>query len=122
MIDQETINCIIRDIFKISTGFQGTIISNFAKLNLASVTEDVNDKHLGPWSELCKAAGIQNTPLSPYLDQELLYNNSLSVDGSKITAAAHGSFTYNHPKITTEQIKSVLDEFVNANLFPRSAF
>lgn len=60
------------------------MISQFAKLNLESVTEDVNDKHLQPWSELCKGAGVVNTPLTPYLDKELLKDNALSVDGGKV--------------------------------------
>jgi hypothetical protein len=25
-----------------------------AKLNMKNVTEEINDKHLKPWSELCK--------------------------------------------------------------------
>lgn len=55
------------------------------QLNLESVTEDVNDKHLQPWSELCKTAGVVNTPLTPYLDKELLKDNALSVDASKVS-------------------------------------
>jgi len=51
---------------------------------LESVTEDINDKHLQPWSELCKNSGVTNTPLTPYLDKELLKDNALSVDGSKV--------------------------------------
>ena len=113
--DQETINAIIRKLFKVETGFQGTIISNFAKLNLQSVTEDVNEKHLQPWSEMCKKAGIENTPLTPYLDQELLYNNSLRLDGSKIETTG---FVYEHPKVTEELLKEVLDEFVVIKAFP----
>lgn len=117
--DQETINAIIRSIFKIETGFQGTIISNFAKLNLQSVTEDVNDKHLQPWSDLCRKSNVQNSPLTPYLDQELLYNNSLSVDGSKIEETG---FQYDYPKITEELIKEVLQQFVEINIFPAGLF
>ena len=82
--DQEVVNVHIREIFGIETGFQGTMISQFAKLNLDSVTEDVNDKHLQPWSDLCKGGGISNCPLSPYLDKELLKDNSLSVEGNKV--------------------------------------
>ena len=54
------------------------------QLNLESVTEDVNDKHLQPWSDLCKQGGVQNTPLTPYLDKELLKDNALSIDGSRV--------------------------------------
>ena len=81
---QRKVNILLEAIFGIETKFAGSIKSNLAKLNLAAVTEDVNDKHLKPWSDLCSAAGIDNTPLTPYLDQELLYNNWVSVNGEKI--------------------------------------
>lgn len=40
--------------------------------------------------------GIANSPLSPFLDQELLYNNSTSVDGSFIESTG---FEYKHPAL-----------------------
>ena len=82
--DQGIVNGFISKIFGIETGFQGTMISQLAKLNLESVTEDVNDTHLQPWSDLCKKEGLTNTPLTPYLDKELLKDNALSVDGTKV--------------------------------------
>lgn len=51
---------------------------------MAGATETSNEKHLGPWSEACSKDGIVNTPLSPYIDQELLYNRHLHIDGTKI--------------------------------------
>ena len=35
-LDQGSVNEIIKEIFKISTGFQGTLISQFAKVKLIS--------------------------------------------------------------------------------------
>ncbi|KAJ2999906.1 hypothetical protein HDV02_001425 [Globomyces sp. JEL0801] len=114
--DQGTINNFIGSIFGIETGFQGTMISQFAKLNLESITEEANDKHLQPWSELCKAGDIQNTPLTPYLDRELLKDNALSVDGTKIEKTL--GFTYTHPQVTEALLKQVIDEFVANKLWP----
>lgn len=37
-------NKLIKEIFGIETGFQGTVLSSFAKMNLEAVTEEVNDK------------------------------------------------------------------------------
>lgn len=115
--NQETINVFIRQIFGIKTGFQGALISNFAKLNMESVTEDVNDKHLQPWSELCKNSGVTNTPLTPYLDKELLKDNALSVDGTKIEREL--GFTYNVPNVTLEKVREVIDDFVNLGIWPK---
>jgi len=106
---------ILRDIYKIKTDYQGTVISKFVELNLESATEDINDKHLQPWSDLCKSKGIHNSPLTPYLDKELLYNNSLSVDGSKITTLG---FKYDHPSVTKELLTEVINGFIEVKAFP----
>ena len=39
------------------------------QLNMASATEESNEKHTGPWSEVCQRDGIHATPLTPYIDQ-----------------------------------------------------
>jgi len=113
--DQGDFNKILEKIFGIETGFIGSMVSNLAKVNMKGVTEDVNDKHLKPWSELCKNASIVNTPLTPYLDQELLYNNSLSVDGSAIEALG---FAYTNPKLTEALVRDQINYFVSQKLFP----
>lgn len=114
--DQETFNSILSKIFGIKTGYQGSIISNLAKLNLKDVTEDINDKHMQPWSDLCGKHNISNSPLTPYLDQELLYNNSLCVDGSKIEQVL--DFRYLVPKVTEGKIREVIDKFIEVKAFP----
>ncbi|KAJ9669007.1 hypothetical protein H2201_000833 [Coniosporium apollinis] len=81
---QATMAQLIHEIFNIPTGFYGTIISAFAKLHLDGVVDDVNDENLDPWAELQAKAGItQTTPLSPFMEKELLKDTDLSMDGSK---------------------------------------
>lgn len=116
--NQGQINDILERIFGIKTGFLGGMVSNLAKLNMKSVTEEINDKHLKPWSDLCKQEGIHNTPLTPYLDQELLYNTSLSIDGGKIESTG---FTYDIPKVNESLLREQIAYFVNQGLFPKSA-
>jgi len=114
---QGSINKHLESIFHIKTGFLGGMVSNMARVSMKMMTEEINDKHLRPWSELCKKAGINNTPLTPYLDQELLYNNSLSVDGSKIEETG---FTYDHPLLTEQALREQVNYFVDQGLFPSS--
>ncbi|KAI9219274.1 NAD-dependent epimerase/dehydratase [Blastocladiella britannica] len=116
--DQETINTHIRAIFGIETGFQGSIISQFAKLNLDSVVEDVNDAHMGPWSELLKSSSIANSPLTPYLDQELLYNNHLQIVGNKIESVP--GFTYTVPNVTEAKVREVVDGYKQQGIWPNN--
>lgn len=71
---------------------------------MASATEESNEKHLAPWSEACSRDGVTNTPLSPYIDQELLYHKHLHVDGSRIEGTG---FTYDVPQVSMELLREV---------------
>eukprot|EP01132_Coremiostelium_polycephalum_P001167 gene1167-1477_t len=113
--DAEKISKILEVIFSIKTGFVGSILSNLAQVNLKNICDEANDKHLKPWSDLCKEKGILNTPLTPYIDQELLSNNHLSVDGSLIESTG---FKYDHPEINEALIREQIDYFTALNLFP----
>lgn len=54
----------------VESGFHGTIISSFAKLNMGDVLEDVNEKHLEAWSDLLTASDPPIStalPISPHI-------------------------------------------------------
>lgn len=70
----------------------------------SAFVEEVNDKHLGPWSEACQKDNVENTPLTPYIDQELLSNKHLYLKPGKLTNLG---FTYSYPKLTKESLKEV---------------
>ena len=130
--NQQKINNNLQILFRIQCDFVGTVGSNMAKLNFKSTVDAVNEKHCQPWSEMCKAAGINNTPLSPFLDQELLSNNPLAVDGTKIESTG---FKYAQPTVCTFYlsvsklislfqmtpvlVKEVVDGFIHQGLFPQ---
>ncbi|PRP88665.1 NAD-dependent epimerase/dehydratase family protein [Planoprotostelium fungivorum] len=115
--DQGSVNKLLEVIFGIKTDFMGNIKSKLATaVAMKTVADTANSNHLGPWSTLCKEQGITNTPLTPYLDEELLYSNSLSVDGTKITATG---FTYQHPKMSEQDLREVLAYFQNLGYFPK---
>lgn len=73
---------------------------------MSSVVEEVNDKHMGPWAEACNKDGVENSPLSPYIDQELLYNKNLHLLPGKLSSTG---FTYLYPKLTKDTLKEVRD-------------
>jgi len=113
--DQGMVNGHLGEIFGIEISFYGSMLSNVAKMNLSAVAEDANDKHVPGWTELCKKHNITNTPLSPYIDKELLKNNGLHVDGSKITK---DGFKYKYPKLTKEALQAVVEAFIAQGVFP----
>jgi len=115
--DQGKINTILEEIYGIKTGFVGKNMSNIAKtFGMKQLTETVNDKHLKPWSDLCKSKGILDTPLTPYLDEELLYKAPLHINGSSIEGTG---FSYNHPNLTSELVKEVINDFIAKGHFPQ---
>ena len=116
---QKKINAILEEIFKIKTGFKGTLISKAAEtMGMESICETVNDDHMKPWSQLCKQENLVGTPLSPYLDQELLYNNALALDGTAIEATG---FVYDFPNMTVDLVREEIRYFSDQNLFPKYA-
>lgn len=114
---QGVIADIIGQVFGIETGFQGQLISTFAKLNLDSVVDDVNDELLGPWADLLAEAGITRPgPLTPFMERELLKDTDLSMDGSRLEQVV--GFTYEKPKITKELVEEVIESYKKMKWWP----
>lgn len=108
---------LIGQMFGIKTGFQGTLVSQFAKLNMDSVVEDVNDDLLGPWADLLETAGITRPgPLTPYMEKELLKDTDLSMDGSRLEKVV--GFEYTKPRITKELLEEVIDSYKKMKWWP----
>lgn len=114
-LDQGTLNGLLGQVFGIKVDFLGSMLSNLAKMQLSAVAEEANDKHVPGWTKLCQKHKILNTPLSPYIDKELLYNNSLAVDGTKITKEG---FKYQHPKFTKDLLQGMIESFITQGIFP----
>ena len=114
---QGTLADIIGEIFKIDTGFQGQLVSTFARLNLDSVVDDVNDEVLGPWADLLADAGITRPgPLTPFMEKELLKDTDLSMDGSRLESVL--GFQYEKPHMTKELINEVVESYKKMKWWP----
>jgi nucleoside-diphosphate-sugar epimerase len=117
-VDQGTINKHLGSMFGVSVGFYGSTVSKMTgAIGMAAVARASNDKHVPVWTKLCQKHDILNTPLSPYLDQELLRNNSLCIDGSTITKADK-EFTYTHKACTEDELRSVVEGYIKQKIFP----
>jgi nucleoside-diphosphate-sugar epimerase len=116
--DQGSVNAFIATLFGIKTDFMGAIQSSLAtSLAMKTVADVANDKHLKPWSDLLKEQGIVDSPLTPYLDEELLYNNSYSLDGQKIVKNL--GFVYDQPQLTIDLLVEVIHDFEAKKYFPK---
>lgn len=68
------------------------------------MVEEANDKHMGPWAEVCRLSCVENTPLSPYTQQELLDNKHLHLSNVKLK---HEGFALRHPSLTKHLLLEV---------------
>jgi len=115
--DQGKVNGLLEEVFGIKTGFLNSVAMLAAKaLKTKHLVEYVNDMHLKPFSDAMKKYGITDTPLTPYLDEELIKDNDLWVDGSAIKSLG---FTYDHPAPTAALLKEVLNDYVGKKYFPK---
>ncbi|XP_037814526.1 uncharacterized protein LOC119605470 [Lucilia sericata] len=114
---QGTISDILAEIFSINIDYFGIVMSNLTKLSLSDTVSEINDKHLSPWAEICQQNGLTNTPLTPYLDEEQLYHKHLNLDNTKLKEFG---YQLKHPKVTTDLVKAMVDDYIEQKLFPKS--
>jgi len=115
--DQGKINKWLEEIYGIKTKFLPVLEMTAAKaMGTKFLVGYANDMHLKPFSDACKKYGIHDTPLTPYLDEELVKENAISVDGSAIEKLG---FTYDHPAPNAELLKEVMNDYVQKGYFPK---
>lgn len=114
---QGQLSTLISAIFKVSHEFLGTAISTIAKLDVQDLIEEINDKHMAPWANMCSSSGVINTPLSPYIYPDSLNKRHLSLDGTKLIETGFDKWDY--PVVTKEALEQVVADFVELNLFPK---
>lgn len=59
------------------------------KIPVSFVVDEINDKHMGPWAELCQIDETENTPLTPFMDSELLQHCHLNLSNEKLKATGY---------------------------------
>ncbi|RHY56940.1 hypothetical protein DYB28_009079 [Aphanomyces astaci] len=92
VLGQRSINQLVEALFGVETGFVGVLVSNLAK-----------------------AHGVTNTPLTPYMDKELLGHNHLYVDGTKIETTG---FEYTYPSVQLDQVRALVQDAIDQRMFP----
>ena len=71
---------------------------------MSDMVDDINERHMRPWSDACTRDNISNTPLNPFIDQELLYNKHLHIDGTRVTETG---FVYHKPRLELDSLQQV---------------
>ena len=113
---QGTLASVVSKVFSIKTGFQGSIISQFAKLNLENVVDDLNEDILQPWADMLEENG-RTSPLSPFLEKELLKDTDLSLDGGLFERVT--GFKYEKPDgLTVSGVKEMVESYESMGWWP----
>ncbi|XP_033726347.1 uncharacterized protein LOC117315975 isoform X2 [Pecten maximus] len=108
---------LVAELFNIQYDFVGSMFSNLAKVNMTSVVEEINDKHMTPWAAACQTDDVSNTPLNPFIDEELLYNKHLFLEGKKLLDTG---FIYQIPAPRLDHLREMLEDYISLGLFPKS--
>ena len=115
--NQGTLATLINKVFDIPTGFQGTLISNFARLNLDHVVDDLNEEVLQPWADMLTDKGITRPgPLSPFIEKELLKDTDLSMNPARFEKLT--GFRYEKTKLTEEEVRGMIESYQRMNWWP----
>jgi nucleoside-diphosphate-sugar epimerase len=118
--DAGKINKILEEVYGIKTTFlNGIKMAAASQMGTKFLVGLANDQHLKPFSDACKKYGIADTPLTPYLDEELIKETPTAVVGTKIEGLG---FKYDYPQITAALCKEVLDDFVAKGYFPKEMY
>lgn len=92
--------------------------SSFAKLNLADVTSDVNEKHLESWNQMLQASDppVQpGMPVSPVMPADLLGPEAISFDNTALKRLT--GWTPKH-SLTVEIAQEMVDGFAKEGHWP----
>jgi len=106
---------LLLELFGVKTEYAGKTLCSMA--NTKFLTDLANDKHLKPWTDITKKYKIDGTPLTPYLDSELLLDNDTYMDGSMVTSKL--GYKYQYPHVTKDSLKEIINDFVTRNWFPK---
>lgn len=74
------------------------------KIPLSVIVEEINDKHMAPWAEICVKDKTENTPLTPFMNGELLQHCHLNLSNEKLKATG---YRLKFPILTQESIEEV---------------
>ena len=108
---------IIARIFNITTGFQNSLISAFAKFNLESVVDDVNEEVLQPWADLLAAKGITRAgPIGPFMEKELLKDCDLCLDKGKAERVL--GWRCEVEKLSEDGVRGVVESYKRMGWWP----
>ncbi|KAI5698168.1 hypothetical protein M8J76_010149 [Diaphorina citri] len=112
---QEDLMSTLTDIFGVKHDYVGSVTASLCQLDLVGLTEEINDKHLTPWTQLCRKHNIDNTPLTPYIVPDMLNLKPVHLDNAKLRDSG---FEFQVPQLSRDKLEEILNDYREMGLFP----
>jgi len=109
---------VVTSFFGTTYEFFNFLMSTIAKFKLDDVVEDINEHHVGGWTEMLSASNppITNTPLSAYMDSYALSKHSVAFNNTKIKEVL--GYKLQKPEFNHEAIKDIVDKWKDEGTWP----
>ncbi|KAG1730614.1 hypothetical protein EDB19DRAFT_1740297 [Suillus lakei] len=109
---------MITEFFGTTFEFYSFFENALAKLKLDDVVEEINEHHVGTWTEMLQTSNppIVQTPLNAYMDQWALSRRKLSYNNSKIKKVI--GYKLIRPQFTHDVLREVVDKWEAEGSWP----
>lgn len=113
--NQESLMHTLCALFNVKHNYVNSLAMSLCQIDLEDLVEEINEKHLAPWIQLCRKHNIDNTPLTPYIVPEMLNLKPVHLDGSKLRESG---FQYQVPTLCRDRLEEILNDYKEMGLFP----
>jgi len=105
-------------VFGTTHEFYNMAMNITAKFKLDDVVEEVNEHHVGRWTEMLQASKppIQNSPLTAYMDTHALAKHNLAYNNTKIKEIIQ--YELKRPQFSQENLKEIVDKWKAEGSWP----
>lgn len=112
---QKRLADLIATVFGIPTGFHSKLVSAFARRNLDSLLDDMNEETLDTWGELAEKSGVAKGPIGPYAEVGLLREQHLNLDGGEFERTTG----FRYERVLDERaVRGVIDSYRRMGWWP----
>lgn len=95
------------------------VMSTAPQLKLDDLVEEINEHHVGTWTEMTQQANppITHTPLTAYMDKHVLSKHRLAYNNGKIKSIV--GYQLKRPLFDREALREVVEKWKEEGTWPR---
>ncbi|PKY04846.1 NAD dependent epimerase/dehydratase family protein [Aspergillus campestris IBT 28561] len=114
---QEHVAEALSTVFGLKCTFLGSLASQFAKMNMDDVVDDMNEECLQVWAELIEQKKIERPgPISPFLERDVLKDSDMSIDGTLFETTLGWKPT--RERFDAEGVRAIVESYKRMGWWP----